>query len=69
MKEFYCILVGIGIGIASKTTIKNIREGFRWAKLQQRDIDFEIRIAKLHQEQKQQRREKVQHSKLHPLQK
>lgn len=69
MKEFYCILVGIGIGIASKTTIKNIKEGFRWAKLQQRDIDFEIRIAKLHQEQIQQRREKVQHSKLHPLQK
>tara|TARA_B100000497_G_C7680147_1_gene411460 strand:+ start:1072 stop:1281 length:210 start_codon:yes stop_codon:yes gene_type:complete len=69
MIKVYCILVGIGIGIAIKTTFKNIKEGFRWAKLQNRDIDFEIRIAKLHEEQIQQRREKVQHSKLYTLQK
>ena len=69
MKEFYCILVGFGIGIATKTTIKNIKEAIRWNKLQSRDIQFEIRIAKLKEELTQQRRKKVQHSKLHPLQK
>ena len=69
MIKFYCILVGIGIGIAIKTTIKNIKEAIRWNRLQSRDIQFEIRIAKLKEELTQQRREKVQHSKLHPLQK
>lgn len=66
--EFIYILVGIGIGIAIKTTAKNIKEAIRWNKLQTRDIDFEMRIANLRQEKIQQRREKVQHSKLHTLQ-
>lgn len=67
--EFIYILVGIGMGIAMKTTTKNIKEAIRWNKLQSRDIDFEMRIANLRQEKIQQRREKVQHSKLHSIQK
>lgn len=66
--EFIYILVGIGIGIAIKTTMKNLKEAIRWNKLQARDIDFEMRIARLREEQIQQRREKVQHSELHTLQ-
>lgn len=66
--EIIYILVGIGIGIAIKTTMKNLKEAIRWNKLQTRDIDFEMRIARLREEQRQQRREKVQHSKLHSLQ-
>jgi uncharacterized protein YneF (UPF0154 family) len=66
--EFIYILVGIGIGIAIKTTMKNLKEAIRWNKLQTRDIDFEMRIARLREEQIQQRREKVQHSELHTLQ-
>lgn len=69
MIKFCCILVGIGIGIAIKTTYKNIKEAIRWNRLQSRDIQFEIRIAKLKEELTQQRREKVQHSKLYTLQK
>ena len=69
MIKVYCILVGIGIGIAIKTTYKNIKEAIRWNRLQSRDIQFEIRIAKLKEELIQQRREKVQHSKLYTLQK
>lgn len=69
MIKFCYILVGIGIGIAIKTTFKNIKEAIRWNKLQSRDIQFEIRIAKLKEELTQQRREKVQHSKLYTLQK
>jgi len=69
MIKFCCILVGIGIGIAIKTTFKNIKEAIRWNRLQSRDIQFEIRIAKLKEELIQQRREKVQHSKLYTLQK
>jgi len=69
MIKFCYILVGIGIGIAIKTTFKNIKEAIRWNRLQSRDIQFEIRIAKLKKELTQQRREKVQHSKLYTLQK
>ena len=69
MIKVYCILVGSGIGIAIKTTYKNIKEAIRWNRLQSRDIQFEIRIAKLKEELTQQRREKVQHSKLYTLQK
>jgi len=66
--EFIYILVGIGTGIAIKTTTKNIKEAIRWNKLQTRDIDFEMRIAQLREDKIQQRREKVQHSELHTLQ-
>jgi len=66
--EFIYILVGIGTGIAIKTTTKHIKEAIRWNRLQTRDIDFEMRIAQLREDKIQQRREKVQHSKLHTLQ-